>query len=374
MSLSSSEAGRIEQDLDQTRSRLDGHLSELQSRLSPGQVLDDLMRYFRGKEGADFGRSLLDSVRANPLPTAVSGIGLAWLMASSPRGGAASAPGAAGKVRVYRGTPDLGLQSHDAPNHAAFGKRVSDAEQRTTHEPGEAEHAYADRLDAARGQAIGLARGDEETATSYSQRIREVLDMAQDTAGRGAHDLRDGARSAASGLSSGAQDAVHSLGDAGQRAGSSVMQGGQAAGQAVSQAGGNLVAAISASPVLLGALGLAAGALLGALLPQSEQEEAALGGVATQARDTARTLAQQAADKGGHVAQAVLDTGRDSAQAHGLTDGKSSGELLDAAMNGSLAKDAKQVAEDVLHAGDDAVREAAPGQDQRPSATSAPPG
>ena len=361
MSQPLSETGRIEQDLDQTRSRLDGHLSELQSRLSPGQVLDDLMRYFRGKEGADFGRSLLESVRANPLPTAISGIGLAWLMASSPRGAASgtSASGA-GNVRVYHGAPDLGLQAYPA-----LATRVREAEQRTVYEPGEAEHAYADRLDAARGQAIGLARGAQETAASYGQRIREALDMAQETASRGAHDLRDGIGSAASSLSSTAQGAVHSLGDVGQRAGSGMVQGGQAASQAVGQAGGNLVAAVSASPVLLGALGLAAGALLGALLPQSDQEEAALGGVATQAREAARMLAQQAADKGGHVAQAVIDKGRDSAQAHGLTEGKSSGDLLDAAMSGSLAKDAKQVAEDVLHAGDDAVRKEALGEGQQ---------
>ena len=38
-----SDTGRIERDLDQTRSRLGSHLSELQGRLSPGQVLDDLM-------------------------------------------------------------------------------------------------------------------------------------------------------------------------------------------------------------------------------------------------------------------------------------------------------------------------------------------
>ncbi len=352
MSQHLSETGRVEQDLDQTRSRLDGHLSELQSRLSPGQVLDDVVRYLRGKEGADFGRSLLESVRANPLPTAISGIGLAWLMASTPRGGAASvasASGGTGKVHVHHGSPDPEPQGR-----AALAARVRDAEQRTVYEPGEAEHAYADRLDAARGRAIGLTRGAQETATSYGQRVRAALDMAQDTVGRGAHDLRDGLGSAASSVSGTAQGAVRSLGDTSQRVGSSMVQGGQA--------GGNLVAAVSASPVLLGALGLAAGALLGALLPQSDQEEAALGGVATQAREAARTLAQQAADKGGHVAQAVLDKGHDSAQARHLTASRSSGELLDAAMSGSLAEDAKQVAEDVLHAGDDAVRHEALGE------------
>jgi hypothetical protein len=63
-----SNPARIERDLDATRSRLGSHLSELQDRLSPGQVLDELMGYFRGNEGAAFGRNLVDSVRGNPMP------------------------------------------------------------------------------------------------------------------------------------------------------------------------------------------------------------------------------------------------------------------------------------------------------------------
>lgn len=81
-----SNPAHIERDLDETRSRLGNHLNELQDRLSPGQVLDDLMGYFRGSEGAAFGQNLVANIRANPMPAAITGIGLAWLMASNPRG------------------------------------------------------------------------------------------------------------------------------------------------------------------------------------------------------------------------------------------------------------------------------------------------
>ena len=83
-----SDSGRIERDLDETRSRLGAHLDELQDKLSPGQVLDDLMSYFRGSEGAAFGQNLVANIRANPMPAAITGVGLAWLMASNPRGAA----------------------------------------------------------------------------------------------------------------------------------------------------------------------------------------------------------------------------------------------------------------------------------------------
>lgn len=85
MSDNMSDPAEIERSLDQTRSRLGSHLGELKNRLSPGQVLDDVMRYFRGSEGADFGRSLVANVRSNPLPAALTGVGLVWLMASSQR-------------------------------------------------------------------------------------------------------------------------------------------------------------------------------------------------------------------------------------------------------------------------------------------------
>lgn len=63
-----------------------------------------------------------------------------------------------------------------------------------------------------------------------------------------------------------------------------------------------------------------------------------------------------------------MDTGRDSAQAHGLTGDRSAGELVDAALSGSLAGDAKAVVQDVLQTGNEAVRKAvAPEQSGKPA-------
>lgn len=349
MSNTISEPSSIERDLDQTRSRLGGHLTELQGRLSPGQVLDDLVRYFRGKEGADFGRSLLDSVRANPLPTALTGIGLTWLMASNPRRSATgtSVMAGTGRVRVYRGTPDFNQNSHDA-----MAARVRTVEQDIARQNDETEQAYADRLAVARGQAVGLTRNAQETIESFRQRISDTLTGAKQTVVESAYDLRDRATDAANSFGSTAQGVGSSIGSATQgaaaRAGSALTYGGQA--------GSSMIMSLIESPVLLGALGLAAGALLGTLLPQSDQEEAALGEIAGKARDTARDLAQDVVDRGSHVTQAVLDAGRDSVKAQGLADGKTAGSILDAALTGELASSAKQVVQDVLQTGDEAIR------------------
>ena len=361
MSDNTSNPRSIERSLDQTRSRLDSHLSELQDRLSPGQVLDDLMSYFRGSEGADFGRNLLESVRSNPMPAAVTGIGLAWLMASKGGAGMGAAPVApppsanTGMVRVYSPAHVFADGGHDAT-----AARVAEAERGVARQQGEADHAYDTRLAAARGQALGLAQHAQETAGAFGKRVGDVLAASQQALTDGAHGLSDMAGGAASSIAGMAQGATRTIGDAAQRAGGALSQGVQATGQA----GGGFAAAVTANPVLLGAIGLAAGALLGALLPQSDQEEAALGKIAGQARGTARDLAQTVVDKGSSVAHTVLATGQDSAGSHGLTGGRSPGELVDAAMSGSLAQDARQVVTDVLHAGDTAVRKEALGQEE----------
>ena len=353
MSDNTSDPARIERDLDQTRSRLGSHLSELQDRLSPGQVLDDLMGYFRGSEGAAFGRSLVDNIRANPMPAALTGIGLAWLMASNPRQGTPS--GSAGRSFLYTGE-----------DHARMLARVREAEQGVNRLSEEADDAYASRLDAARGQAMGLTRDAQETAASFGQRVRDMLASAQDAVVGKAQDLRDQAGDAASATS----DAIGSLGSSAQGALRGAVDTAGSALSAGGQAGGNLVAAVTESPVMLGALGLAAGALLGALLPRMEQEQAALGGIAGQVREKATSLAQQGMEGGKRVAQEVADKARESAGGHGLTGSRTPGQLADAALSGELAGGAKEVVQDVLHTGDEAVRrEASAPADTQPTSS-----
>ena len=340
MASDTSDTGSIERDLDQTRSRLGSHLNELQGRLSPGQVIDDMMTYFRGSEGADFGRNLMESVRSNPLPAALTGIGLAWLMASNPR------PGAAG------GTSTLPHADHD------FDARLRTAERRVARQPDEPEHVYATRLTEARGQAIGVAREPDEPHESFADRVNHALAKARQTAADSMQAVRDGAGNMAGSVSG-------ALGSAGGAAQTTVQQAGgvvSRGGQAASQLGGNVASTLTDSPVLLGALGLAAGALLGSLLPQSDTEEDLLGGVAGQARDTVRSLAGTAMERGGNVAQAVMEAGQDSAQQHGLTEAKSPGTIVDSALGGDLASNAKQVAQDVLRTADQAVHKEALGE------------
>src|ERR1700710_2957784 len=87
------EQDKVEDNLRQTRSRLDGHLSELQEKLAPSQVVTDLFDYVRGHGGQEFARNLIGSAAKNPLPAVIAGVGLAWLIAANFRNPASTTTG-----------------------------------------------------------------------------------------------------------------------------------------------------------------------------------------------------------------------------------------------------------------------------------------
>ena len=80
-------AAEIERDVQQSRANIEHTLDAIQERLSPGQLVDQAIGYFRGGRGVDFARNLGDSIAANPIPVTLMGVGLAWMMISGQRTG-----------------------------------------------------------------------------------------------------------------------------------------------------------------------------------------------------------------------------------------------------------------------------------------------
>jgi len=75
-------------EMARTRAEMDGTLTAIEQRLSPGQLFDQGLDYLRSSGGAQFFSNLGDSAKQNPMPVALVGIGLAWLMASGRQPGA----------------------------------------------------------------------------------------------------------------------------------------------------------------------------------------------------------------------------------------------------------------------------------------------
>jgi hypothetical protein len=103
---------QIEWGLEATRTNIDKTLRAIQRRLSAEALIDQGIDYFRHSSGRQFVSNLGASAIENPMPVAVAGIGLAWLMAAGQHSGdgghhkAADASGLShmgGKIRETAG-------------------------------------------------------------------------------------------------------------------------------------------------------------------------------------------------------------------------------------------------------------------------------
>ena len=70
----------IEADIARTRGHIDSTLREIESRLTSEQMMHQALDYLRGSGANEFVSNLRGSVKHNPLPVSLVGIGLAWLM------------------------------------------------------------------------------------------------------------------------------------------------------------------------------------------------------------------------------------------------------------------------------------------------------
>lgn len=77
----------IQEELERTRSEMDSTLTELEHRLAPGPIMDNILESVRSGTLADSSKFVVDRVKANPFAAALIGFGVGWLMLSSPEGG-----------------------------------------------------------------------------------------------------------------------------------------------------------------------------------------------------------------------------------------------------------------------------------------------
>lgn len=76
-------SAELEREIEQQRHRIEDRVDAIQERLSPGQLVDEALSYARHNGGQEFIGNLGERVKANPLPVALLGVSLAWLMTGS---------------------------------------------------------------------------------------------------------------------------------------------------------------------------------------------------------------------------------------------------------------------------------------------------
>ena len=78
-------SAQLEREAEQTRSQLAATLDELRSSIPPGQLVDQTLDYARESNVGELVRNLGRDARDNPLPLALIGTGIAWLMMTNGR-------------------------------------------------------------------------------------------------------------------------------------------------------------------------------------------------------------------------------------------------------------------------------------------------
>lgn len=262
-------AEEMERRVEATRAEVDRTAEALREKASPSALMDEVVRTFREKGGSDMLSNLGTQVKDNPLPLAMIGAGMAWLMlGSNSSSGSSTTATRRGSYDGPDGYPPTGLYGADGANTGYAGD-------------------YSQG-----GSDTGLKDG------GLKDKAADALGSAKSKVSGAAHSVADTASSAKDGLSS----AAHGAAD-------------RASG-AVSQATDAFRGVAQQEPFVIGALGLALGAAIGAALPSTEFEDRHLGQFRDKALDKGKEAVQQAKE----VAGAAVDSARSEADRQGVAD------------------------------------------------------
>ena len=267
----------IQQSIEHTRAEMTGTIDEIQDRLNPAHLKEQVIeqvreQYEQVKESVreatigkvedmvervgltvnETGRSIFQTIRANPVPTALVGVGLAWMW-----------------INATKGNGRFARHSRDA-----FG----DYDPRW--------HRYDET-------------GGLEGTGFREQSVNAVRDVASSAAGTiadQAHHIREAAENLADktkakvghALTRGQETAGH-LADEAQHQ--------------VRRAGDRIQTAMWEAPLAIGAMALAFGAGIALAIPQTQKENEWMG----EARDTLVDKAQSAATEALHQAEQVAE-------------------------------------------------------------------
>lgn len=240
----------IERDVEQTRVRMTETLDELKARMSPGQMLDEVLGYARETGGGKMMHNLSRTIQDNPAPLLLIGAGVAWMMATG---------GSHREEQWHRGEhgDDYNRERDEGTDLASRAASVGESVR----------HA---------GEQVS------STITSMADTTTDVVSDLRDSATRTMHDLRDNAH-----------------------------RTGASAYRKTRDAGGSVVNVLQDQPFVLGALGFALGAALGAALPETQAEDNLMGEAsdalkeqAAKGYEKAKAVAEKTFDKATEEAQA----------------------------------------------------------------------
>jgi ElaB/YqjD/DUF883 family membrane-anchored ribosome-binding protein len=250
-------------------------LDELRGRMSPGQILDEVLDYAKASGGGRMMHNLGRTLQDNPAPLLVIGAGIAWMVAATRPNAGSDASYMHGDWMARRNEP-----RGDGPNR----------DFRTS-----ASEALSSAADSARQTGEQISESVSAAANAASETYADV----RDAAAQGMHDMRDTA-----------------------------YRTGSAAYRSTRDFGGSATNMLRDQPFVFGALGVALGAALGAALPETELEDDLMGDASDAVKEKVSEAGAAGYEKAKAVAEKTWDSASREAEAQGLTTEKAE-EALD---------------------------------------------
>jgi len=264
-------------DIEETRGEMAGTLGEIGDRLDPANLVEQAKENVReatvgrveeavetaGETARGLSEMVMETIRQNPIPAAVAGIGLAWLWKNRAGGGNGSSEyryRPAGYAGAYGGSTSFG----GPPSAGGLGQKAGATGEGVERKAGRA--------------AEGVGQTLSETAGTVGQAVGDVT------------------------------------GNVGQTAGEVVQRGQYAA----REAGIQFKEMLDSNPLALGVVALGAGAALGLMVPETQREQELLGDTGEKVMEAVQQKTSETMDKVDRVAQKAQKAVGEGARPQGV--------------------------------------------------------
>lgn len=306
---------QIRREIERTRAEMDTTFDALESKLTPSQLLGEAWSLTKG--GSTAGASKLWQIaRQYPLPSAVIGLGLGWLMMESSRN-EDSGRDQRSRPRSPRGYRGYGRESYgDSTGYRASadyaGSRYGATDFETEYD-NESDYRFdADYEAGGEGPLSKAKHAVGGAAHSAKDAVSDAASSAKDAVSGAAHTVKDTVSDAAHSVRDAASGARHKVGSAADRAR-------YEARIKARQARTGFWQQMESNPLALGAATLALGVIAGLSIPSTRKEDELMGETRDRVVDEVKERGQEVLEKGKQVANVAVDTVKQAAQDEGLT-------------------------------------------------------
>lgn len=300
---------QIEREIEEERSALEQSIEALQSQFSADAIVGQASEYMR-THGQDLVQSASRAAKENPMALALTGIGVAWLIAGS--GTKSQAPAPTNAAYDPSGRPTAQGFASTEPPMAGFDARVAAADDAIQQELAQERAKTFMTADPVPHEGETMTSRIENTWANAKARTHQVKHHIAETA---AH-LRDRLDEGTDDLPDYARERVMRARAAAVAAQERVEEHAIAARNAARQTTRD-------NPLLVGALTFAAGAALAAMLPRTQTENNLVGAqrdrlmaeadrIFQEEKYKLKSVAQAAVAEGRAVAEDLLDRGADT--------------------------------------------------------------